>query len=197
LTPKKDFEQDVMGDVEAPVREGVKAAVLEELLEPEMIEHLEAGDQEYKPARRGERNGHYASNLLIPAGKIERLAVPRDREGAFVTVAFERYKRATGSLEDTVLEMSLSGVSTGKIASITDVLNKVRIGKDTVSRVSSRLEEFSFSPRATYSETRFFALSSAWPSVAGATLPPRTASASRGRVSPEGEKEVYLCRGVS
>jgi transposase-like protein len=142
LTPKKqEFEQTVKLDVEARVREGVKA-VLEEVLQEEMTEHLEAGYRELTPTRRGERNGHYTRNLLTPAGKIERLQVPRDREGEFVTELFERYKRMTGDVEEAVLEMYLSGISVRKkIAGVTDALSKVRIGKDAVSRIAKRLEE--------------------------------------------------------
>ncbi len=80
LTPNEWFEHDVKRDVQARVREGVKA-VLEEVLEEEMTEHLKAGYRELTPTRRGERNGHYTRNLVTPAGKIERLEVPRDREG--------------------------------------------------------------------------------------------------------------------
>ena len=80
MTPKNEFEHDVKLDVEARVRQGVKA-LLEEVLEEEMAEHLEAGYRELTPTRRGERNDHYQRNLLTPAGKIERLEVPRDREG--------------------------------------------------------------------------------------------------------------------
>jgi putative transposase len=90
LTPTHhEFEHDIKRDVEAKVREGVKA-VREEVLQEEMAEHLEAGFRELTPIRRSERNGHYTRNLLTPAGKIERLEVPRDREGAFVTEVFER-----------------------------------------------------------------------------------------------------------
>ena len=85
MTPKKhEFDQAVKRDVEARVRDGVKA-VLEEVLEEEMAEHLQAGYRELTPTRRGERNGRYLRNLVTPAGKIERLEVPRDREGEFVT----------------------------------------------------------------------------------------------------------------
>jgi transposase-like protein len=141
LTPKhEDFEHDVKLDVEARVREGVKA-VLEEILEVEMAEHLQAGYRELTPTRRGERNGHYQRNLLTPAGKIERLEVPRDREGEFVTEVFERYKRMSGDVEEAVLEMYLSGISVRKIAGVTDALSKVRVGKDAVSRIARRLEE--------------------------------------------------------
>ena len=141
MTPKKyEFEHDVKLDVEARVREGVKA-VLEEVLEEEMTQHLEAGYRELTPTRRGERNGHYLRNLLTSAGKIERLEVPRDREGEFITELFERYKRMTGDVEEAVLEMYLSGISVRKIASVTEALSKVRVGKDAVSRIARRLEE--------------------------------------------------------
>jgi len=141
LTPKKhEFEQAVKRDVEARVREGVKA-VLEEVLQEEMTQHLDAGYRELTPTRKGERNGHYQRNLVTPAGRIERIEVPRDREGEFVTELFERYKRMTGDVEEAILEMYLSGISTRKIAGVTDALSRVKIGKDAVSRISARLEE--------------------------------------------------------
>jgi putative transposase len=140
LTPNERFDQDVKRDVQARVREGVKA-VLEEVLEEEMTEHLEAGYRELTPTRRGERNGHYQRNLVTPAGRIERLEVPRDREGEFLTDVFERYKRMTGDVEEAVLEMYLSGISVRKIAGVTEALSRVKVGKDAVSRIARRLEE--------------------------------------------------------
>ena len=55
MTSKKhEFEHDVKLDVEVRVRrQGVKA-VLEEVLEEEMTQHLEAGYRERTPTRRGE-----------------------------------------------------------------------------------------------------------------------------------------------
>src|SRR4051794_5671198 len=106
-----------------------------------MTEHLEAGYRELTPTRKGERKGHYTRNLVTPAGKIEHLEVPRDREGEFVTEVFERYKRLTGNVEEAILEMYLSGISTRKIAGITEALSRVKVGKDAVSRISKRLEE--------------------------------------------------------
>lgn len=135
----EEFKDAVKRDVEARVREGVKA-VLEEVLQEEMAEHLNAAYRELTSTRKGERNGHYTRNLVTPAGKIERLEVPRDREGEFVTEVFERYKRLTGNVEEAILEMYLSGVSTRKIAGITEALSRVKVGKDAVSRISKRLE---------------------------------------------------------
>lgn len=74
-------------------------------------------------------------------GKIEQLRVPRDREGTFTTEVFEEYHRATGEVEDALLEMWLQGISQRKIAEVTEKLGAVRIGKDAVSRIAGRLEQ--------------------------------------------------------
>jgi hypothetical protein len=67
LTSKKhdEFEHYVKLDVETRVRQGVKA-VLEEVLEEEMTQHLKAGYRELTPTRRGERNGHYTHAICSP-----------------------------------------------------------------------------------------------------------------------------------
>ncbi len=52
MTPNERFDQDLKRDVEARVREGVKA-VLEEVLQEEMTEHLSAGYRELTPTRPG------------------------------------------------------------------------------------------------------------------------------------------------
>ena len=126
MTPRHEFEHDVKRDVEVRVRDGVKA-VLEEVLGHLFFEHLlKAGYRELTtPTGRGERNDHYQRNLVTPAGKkIERLTVPRDREGEFVTEVFERYKRMTGDVEEAILEMYLCGISVRKVAGITDALSQ-------------------------------------------------------------------------
>jgi len=44
-------------EISRRIREGVKA-IIEQVLEEEMTEHLAAGRRERTPSRRGERNGH-------------------------------------------------------------------------------------------------------------------------------------------
>ncbi len=64
---REGFEHSVKRDVEARVREGVMA-----------------GYRELTLTRCGDRNVHYTRNLVTSAGRIERLEVPRDRDGEFV-----------------------------------------------------------------------------------------------------------------
>ncbi len=78
---------------------------------------------------------------MTPAGNIERIEVSQDREGEFVTDVFERYKRMTGHIEEAILKMYLSAISVRKISGVSEALSKVRIGKDAVSRIASRLQE--------------------------------------------------------
>jgi putative transposase len=121
------------------IRLAVKA-VLEQILEEEMTQHVGAGRRERTPERTGERNGSYGRDLITPVGKIEQLKVPRDRDGTFTTRVFEEYHRSTGEVEDALLEMWLQGISHRKIAEVTEKLGAVRIGKDAVSRIAQRLE---------------------------------------------------------
>ena len=89
------------------IRLAVKA-VLEQILDEEMSEHVGAARRERTPNRTGERNGSYGRDLITPVGKIEQLRVPRDRDGTFTTRVFEEYHRSTGEVEDAVLETQRS-----------------------------------------------------------------------------------------
>jgi putative transposase len=137
---RTELTETIHQDVETRIREGVKA-VIEQILEEEMTSHIGAAPRERTPHRRGERNGHYERDLITPVGKVEQLRVPRARQGEFLTEVFDRYQRMTGSVEEAVLEMYLQGVSTRKVAAITDALSGVRVGKDAVSRIASRLDD--------------------------------------------------------
>ena len=46
-----------------------------------------------------------------------------------------------GDVEEAILETYLSGISVRKIAGLTGALSKLKIGKDAVGRIASRLEE--------------------------------------------------------
>jgi hypothetical protein len=122
------------------IREGIKA-LLEQVMEEELTEQLQAGHRERTATRTGERNGHYTRDLVTAVGQVKQLRVPRAREGSFLTEVFERYRSMTGNLEEAVLEMYLQGVSTRKIEQITGRLSGVKISKDATSRIAQRLDE--------------------------------------------------------
>lgn len=137
---QNELSETVSRDVESRLRAGVRA-VIEQILQEEMSEHLQAQHRERIASRRGQRNGSYSRDLITPVGKVEQLQVPRARSGEFLTEVFDRYQRMTGNVEEAVLEMYLQGVSTRKVAEVTSALSGVAIGKDAVSRIAGRLDE--------------------------------------------------------
>jgi putative transposase len=136
---RKKMEEVVAKDLESRVREGVKA-LFEQILEEEMTEHIGAAPHQRSLNRQGQRNGSYERDLITGVGALQQLRIPRDRNGTFQTELFEQYRRLTGSVEEAVLEMYLQGVSTRKVAAVTEALSGKRVGKDTVSRIRGMAE---------------------------------------------------------
>ena len=60
---------------------GLMKEALQQVLEGEMEEALQAGKGERSPGRLGHRSGYYGRSLVTRVGKLE-LRVPQDRSGA-------------------------------------------------------------------------------------------------------------------
>lgn len=117
------------------VKEAVQA-----FLEAEMDSCIGAGSSERTDGRRGYRAGYYTRNLTTRVGSIE-LHVPRDRAGRFSTELFERYQRSEKAFVLALAEMYVQGVSTRKVAHVTEQLLGEEISASTVSACSKRLDE--------------------------------------------------------
>lgn len=120
------------------LRELVERTV-QTILEAEMSAHLGAGRYERGEERRGYRNGTKPRTLITRVGALQ-LAVPQDRDGTFSTELFARYQRSEQALVSTLMEMYLQGVSTRKVAAITEELCGVSFSKSQVSALTSRLD---------------------------------------------------------
>jgi len=120
------------------LREIVERAV-QAVLEAEMSAHLGAERYERGEERRGYRNGTKPRTLVTRVGTLQ-LAVPQDRDGTFSTELFARYQRSEQALVSTLMEMYLQGVSTRKVAAITEELCGVSFSKSQVSALTSRLD---------------------------------------------------------
>ena len=95
MAPKKinakttDWKSEMLagGDV---VRELFRD-VLQEVLETEMTETLQAKPGERTAQRLGLRSGYYSRTLITRVGKLE-LRVPQDREGRFSIRINDQYR---------------------------------------------------------------------------------------------------------
>ena len=87
----------------------------------EISDHLGAEPYERTGERTGYRNGFKPRTLTTAVGDLN-LLVPQDREGTFSTQMFERYQRSDKALVLALMEMYVKGVSTRKVAAITEKL---------------------------------------------------------------------------
>jgi transposase-like protein len=114
-------------------------AVLQEFLETEMDEALQAGKHERSAERLGYRSGYYRRGLVTRVGQLE-LRVPQDRQGHFSTAVFERYQRSEKALVAALAEMYVQGVSTRKVKAITEELCGHEFGADSISQINKKLD---------------------------------------------------------
>jgi putative transposase len=116
-------------------------ALIEDVMLEELKQCLGAEWGEYTPERKGYRNGSYTRDLVTKTGRIEDLSVPRDREGAFHSQVFERYKRYEPEVAEALTEMFVSGTSTHKIGKVAEKLMGVAPSSSAVSRLNQTLTQ--------------------------------------------------------
>jgi transposase-like protein len=135
---KTDWKSELLagGDV---VRELFRD-VLQEVLEAEMTETLQAKPGERTAERQGLRSGYYSRTLITRVGKLE-LRVPQDRQGRFSTQLFERYQRSEKALVSALAEMYVQGVSTRKVKAITEELCGHAFSASSISDINKTLDE--------------------------------------------------------
>ena len=113
--------------------------VVQEVLEVEMTEALQAEKGERTASRLGHRSGYYDRKLVTRVGVLE-LRVPQDRAGRFSTELFERYQRSEKALVGALAEMYVQGVSTRKVKAITEELCGHGFSASTISEATVRLD---------------------------------------------------------
>jgi putative transposase len=134
----EELVQGVLLDDPGFLNEIVERAV-QELSEAQMTEHVGAAPYERSAARAGHRNGHKPRTLRTRVGTLN-LLVPQDREGTFSTRLFARCQQNEKALLLSLMEMYVEGVSTRKVAEVTDALCGTSFSKSLVSSLAGGLD---------------------------------------------------------
>jgi len=113
---------------------------MQTVLEMEMAECLQAVRYERSEERTGYRSGYYRRRLVTRVGTIS-LRVPQDRSGHFSTQVFEQYQRSEKALVAALAQMYVQGVSTRKVAAITEELCGHEFSASSISEITRRLDE--------------------------------------------------------
>lgn len=119
--------------------QGLVEAVLNQVLEAQVTDHIGARPYERSAGRKAYRNGSRLRTLTTRVGPVV-LHVPQVRDGSFSPVLFARYQRSEQALVLTLMEMVLNGVSTRKVAAITEELCGTRFSRSTVSQLCTALD---------------------------------------------------------
>ncbi|HUW97214.1 MAG TPA: IS256 family transposase [Acidiferrobacter sp.] len=114
-------------------------AVLNQILDAQMTEHLGAVPHERSPDRQGYRNGVRPRTLYTRVGPVT-LQVPQTRDGSFSPELFKRYQRSEQAFVLALMEMVVQGVSTRKVTEITESLCGASFSKSTVSSLCAGLD---------------------------------------------------------
>lgn len=113
--------------------------VVNQILQSQVTEQLGATRYQRTEQRSGYRNGSRPRTLIARVGTLN-LRVPQVREGEFSTELFSRYQRSEQALVLSLIEMVINGVSTRKVAKITEELCGTAVSKSTVSELCARLD---------------------------------------------------------
>ncbi len=114
--------------------------LMNEAMKIERNEVLNAAPYERCSDRRGYANGYKPKTVNTRIGSLE-LAVPQTRDIEFYPKSLERGVRSERALKLAVAEMYVQGVSTRKVAEITQELCGLDITSTQVSRAAQLLDE--------------------------------------------------------
>ena len=110
---------------------------MNELLEKEAEALTQAARYERNEARRGYRSGHYDRNLTTTSGDVT-LHMPRLKGIPFETAIIERYRRRESSVEESLIEMYLAGVSVRRVEDIIEALWGTKVSPGTISELNKK-----------------------------------------------------------
>lgn len=128
--------QHHLGDmVRSTVEETLNA-----MLDAEADQLCNAKKYERSEKRSNGRAGHYKRKLHTTSGEVE-LNMPKLRHAKFETAIIERYKRRESSVEESLMEMYLAGVSVRRVEDITQALWGIKVGAGTVSDLNQQMYE--------------------------------------------------------
>src|SRR5579864_2962097 len=100
---------------------------------------LKAQPHERTPERVAHANGFKDKTLTTRMGKIT-FAIPQVREGGFYPESLEKGLRSERALKLALAEMYVQGVSTRKVAAITEQLCGFEVSSTMVSRAAAELD---------------------------------------------------------
>ncbi len=113
--------------------------IINQAMQLERQQHLGVGPYERSDARNGYANGYKPKTVQTRVGALE-LDIPQVRDGSFYPSSLEKGLRSERALKIALAEMYVQGVSTRKVAKITEQLCGFEVTSTQVSRAAKELD---------------------------------------------------------
>lgn len=114
--------------------------IINAAMQAERQQYLGVAPYERGEGRRDQANGYKPKTVLTRMGEIT-FAVPQVRQGEFYPSALEKGLRSERALKVTLAEMYVQGVSTRKVAAITEQLCGRSVSSSQVSQATQHLDQ--------------------------------------------------------
>ena len=114
--------------------------LVNQAMQIERDKHLNVKPYERSEERQGHANGYKPKTVKTRVGEVT-FDIPQVREGGFYPEALEKGLRSERALVLALAEMYVQGVSTRKVAAITERLCGTRVSASQVSRAAEQLDE--------------------------------------------------------
>jgi len=114
--------------------------IVNEAMQIERVNYLQAKPYQRSETRQGYANGYKPKTVKTRVGEVT-FDIPQVREGGFYPRALEKGIRSERALLLTLAEMYVQGVSTRKVAAITERLCGIQVSASQVSRSAQQLDE--------------------------------------------------------
>jgi putative transposase len=114
--------------------------LVNQAMQIERDKHLNVKPYERSEERQGHANGYKPKTVKTRAGEVT-FDIPQVREGGFYPEALEKGLRSERALVLALAEMYVQGVSTRKVAAITERLCGTQVSATQVSRAAEQLDE--------------------------------------------------------
>lgn len=113
--------------------------IINAAMDIERQQHLNAGPYERSAERRGHANGYKPKTVTTRVGPVT-FDIPQVREGGFYPQALKKGLRSERALKLALAEMYVQGVSTRRVAAITEKLLGSEITSAQISRAVAELD---------------------------------------------------------
>ena len=114
--------------------------IINQAMQIERENYLRAKPYERTEERQGHANGYKPKTVKTRVGEVN-IDIPQVREGGFYPTSLEKGIRSERALLLTLAEMYVQGVSTRKVAAITERLCGTQVSASQVSRAAKLLDE--------------------------------------------------------